>query len=632
MSHPLNPEQRVAVETHNGHIVMMAAPGSGKTTVIVNRTHAILAAHPGCKFLSLTFTKEGAKEMNERAGKKDMPAKIFCTFHSWALRFVIAEASSFAALGRRLNANPLMAYSPEGKIITPGQVLGRAVRHVPDLRGKKEAFKDAQGYISTCKRRGISPEKAALESKGDLEDAYALVYAKYENALRAAGMMDFDSLIAESARLLETRADVRRRWQYDYVQLDEAQDTDSVQWRIVELINNGNVFAVGDENQGMYSWRGSESNLVERFVGRFPGAKVLPLSVNYRSTPEIVQYCKDIAPTKNESVTKLSTPNASGTVPEFRRYGTDWEEAKGILNSITDLGNTAILVRTNRMLRAFEDECGVRGTRYKLLGKSGFWGQSEVKDVMAFVQHMIIPTDATTVKIIKSPYDCTRFLRKAEVVENLENMQARRTDGPNGKYPMHRLLSGYSSTDGNQDATVRELDHLLTGLRTEVAARPAGEAVKRIVDRVGILNHYDDEEDSEGIDNNPCDNIREVIKVASTKATLGDFFEYTQKIRRASLARTKFLTLSTIHQSKGKEWDTVYVAGVNEGVLPHKSGDEEEEKRIYFVACSRAAKRLHVSGSGVVSPLIKDKLPPEESSGAVETDLWAGWRLGSETI
>lgn len=624
MSNALNIEQQAAVNSHEGFLVCMAAPGSGKTTVIVKRTRAIL--DKGCrpeKLLSLTFTKEGALEMNKRAGKQESPVKIFSTFHSWALRFVTAEASSFSSLGFNLRHNPLALPYEASK------ALGRIVRHVPQLRGRKEAYREAGSYISTCKRKYVSPQKAQLTAKGELEEGYADAYFKYDAALRAQGVLDFDSIVLETARLLESRADVRARWAYDYIQLDEAQDTDSVQWRIVELINSGNVFAVGDENQGMYSWRGSESNLVERFVARFPNASVLPLSVNYRSTPEIVQYCKDIAPSKNETVVRLSTPNASGAAPEFRRYATDFEEAKSIINSVTDLGNTAILVRTNRQIRPFEDECGVRGIRYKLLGKSGFWGQSEVKDVMAFVQNIISPTDASTVRIIKSPYDPTRFLRKSEVIDNLEAMQARRVDGTTGKQGLWKFMPAYSSGDPNQDQTVRELSHLLGSLRQETNGRAAGDAIKRIIDRVGILNYYDDDEDSAGIDNNPVENIREVIKVAMTKGSLYDLLQYTQKIHRASLARTNYLTLSTIHQSKGKEWDSVYVAGVNLDVLPHAKGDLEEEKRIYFVACSRAALRLHVSGSGVVSPLIKDKLPPEDDPAAIETDAWAGWRLGA---
>lgn len=613
----LNAEQQRAVDTHNGFICVMATAGSGKTRVIVERMRAIRALYPTKRFLSLTFTKEAALEMNKRFGKEVADEKIFSTFHSWALRFVTAEAASFASLGHNLRHFPLALPYEAAK------ELGRIVRHNPAFHGKKEAFNDAQTFISKCKRMGISPQQARYAAKHELEEEYALTYRKYDEALRAKGVMDFDSCICETAKLLEKRTDVRERWQYDYLQLDEAQDTDVVQWRIVELINKGNVFAVGDENQGMYSWRGSEDNLAARFVQRFSPAKLLPLSVNYRSTPEIVLYCKEIAPLKNESIENSTTPNASGTPPEFRRYNLDFQEAKGIVNSITDLGHTAILVRTNHLLRAFEDECSERGLRYKLLGKSGFWSQGEVKDVMAFVQLMVAPTDAATVRVLKSPYDCTRFMRKGEIVERLQQMQSGALDTIRGKVPLHRLLASYNSQDSGQDDLVHQLAYFLNSLKNDIAGKPAGEAVKRIVERVGILYYYDDDEDSAGIDNNPIENVLEVIKVAGTKGSFGDFLAYVHKVHRAQLAHKNYLTLSTIHQAKGKEWDYTYVAAVNDGALPHTKGDEEEEKRIYFVACSRAAKRLVVSCHGIPSRYIADKVPEEAegTSPAIEFTL-----------
>ena len=166
------------------------------------------------------------------------------------------------------------------------------------------------------KRRGLSPDKAAQQAEHEKEFLYVQAYRKYDDALRAKGLLDFDSVLIETAKILERRADVAGRWQYEYVQVDEAQDTDAVQWRIVKAISgNGNVLAVGDENQGMYSWRGSESNLTDYFCSIFPGAAVLPLPINYRSTQAIVEYCKDIAPLQNETVLNLNHAERAGRGP-----------------------------------------------------------------------------------------------------------------------------------------------------------------------------------------------------------------------------------------------------------------------------------------------------------------------------
>jgi DNA helicase-2/ATP-dependent DNA helicase PcrA len=615
------PEQKAVINTQEGNIVAMASPGSGKTSVVVARVKALLAkgVRPD-SLLCLTFTQAASKELNLRAGKRDDPAKIFCTFHSWALRFVTREASSFSALGFNLRHNPLATPYEAMKL------LGRAVSHQPQLRGKKEAYRDAQNFISLCKRRGISPAKSLLIAESETERAYCTVYEKYQTALRNLGALDFDSIIAESANLLRIRPEVAERHKYLYVTVDEAQDTDSVQWDILTRINKGNVCAVGDTNQALYGWRGGEGNLIEAFCSRFPNAKVLPLSINFRSTPQIVSYCKEIAPVQNETVKNFSTPNAAGIEPEFHRYKDEFEEATAIINSITDLENSAILTRTNRQLRAFEDGCGTRGLKYKLLGKSGFWGQAEVKDVLAFVQHMVGPSDYSTKRIIKSPYDVTRYLRKQELLDHLESIQ----QGSVGEVPLHTLLSQYNGGDSGQNEIVHNLNTQLSILRTETKNLPAGAAVQRIIDRIGILNYYDDDEDSTGFDNDPRENIREVIKVASSKGSLLDFLRYTQKVHRASLARKGFLTLSTIHGAKGKEWNSVFVAGVNQDVLPHIKGDPEEERKIYFVACSRAAQRLFVSGSGVVSSLISDRVLPEISPNAIETDLYHAFALMPE--
>jgi superfamily I DNA/RNA helicase len=249
---------------------------------------------------------------------------------------------------------------------------------------------------------------------------------------------------------------------------------------------------------------------------------------------------------------------------------------------------------------------------------------------MAFVQHMVGPSDYSTKRIIKSPYDCTRYLRKQEVIDRLEEIQSGTLDDPNGEVSLHSLLSSFRSGDSNQDEIIHNLNTQLSLLRTETKNLPAGAAVQKIIDRLGILNYYEDDEDDAGFENDPRENIREIGKIASTKGSLLDFLRYTQKIHRASLARTGFLTIGTLHSSKGKQWITVYVAGVNEGILPHEKGDPDEEKKIYFVGCSRAAKRLFVSCNGVASDFIKDELPSEDSSDAMQKDLFHAFQLMPE--
>lgn len=637
-----NTYQQAVVSFRKGYAVVMAAPGSGKTAVVVARIKQLLSegVRPE-NILSTTFTKEGSKEMGARAGLKDAEYKrngikhnLFTTFHSWALSFIKQEAGALPfRVHMDWHGNPAPLCLPQDAAKTLIQI----VRRLPHVE-----WKDAQSFISNCKRRGISPAKATVEAKDEIEETFCLAYKKYDEALAAKGVLDFDSIVIESAKLLERRQDVRERHQYAFLQVDEAQDTDSVQWRIVKAITeqHGNALAVGDENQGMYSWRGSESNLQKYFTQIFPTASILPLPINYRSTGSIVNYCREIAPIQNETVTNLSTPNELGTAPEFKLFARDDEEAKAVINGCTDMGNTAILARTNRQLMAFEDECGQRNLRYKLLGKSGFWTQSEVKDTVALLACVAVPSDNNVLRMMTVRCEATKYLRKHDTREIdstitlLKKYQARYTDSATGKpVLLHKLMTQFYTGDGSQDDVVHQLGRHIHDLRAECNGLAGKLAVQRIVERFGLLSFYDvtdeDEDDKKNFDNDPRENINKLIENSARYDTLEKVYDYTQRARRATLARTNCLILSTIHQAKGKEWNNVFVAGVNEGVLPHKKGELEEEKRIYFVACSRAALRLTVSASGVPSELIKDKFPKDDANNVIiaQVNPWAGFQL-----
>lgn len=620
-----NPFQKVVIDFRTGYAVCMAAPGSGKTAVIVARIKAMMAEgiHPS-EILSLTFTKEGAKEMTERAGIKDVEEKIFSTFHSWALAFIKTEWKALPfKVKTDWHGNPAPLCLP----LDAARTMAQICRRIPDIK-----WKDAASYASLMKRRGISPQMAMQHVENEKEELYAVAYQKYEHSLRDKGVLDFDSVVIETASLLEKRADVRARNQFRFVQVDEAQDTDSVQWRIVKAVSekHQNALAVGDENQGMYSWRGSESNLTSYFCQQFPSAKVFPLPINYRSTGSIVQYCKEIAPIQNDTVTRLSTPNERGVEPVFRLYPREDEEATAVINGCTDLGNTAILARTNRQLAAFENECGNRNLRYKLLGKSGFWGQHEVKDALAIVGSVAMPTDSNILRMLSSRCEATKFLRKADT-RDADGMPTalKKFQQYNGSdVPINKLITRFSCGDSSQDDIVRGIGHIMHGLRSETMTMGGKAAMQRVLDKFGVLSSYDEVDDDEkNFDNDPRDNILKLVEYAEKQGGLGKFYEWTLRVQRALRARTNCLTLSTIHQSKGKEWENVYVVGVNDEVLPHIKGEESEEARIYFVACSRAAKRLEVSANGVPSKFIKEKLPKTEPNGAPIVDLWEGFQL-----
>ena len=615
----LNPYQRAVVDFREGVAVVQAAPGSGKTACIVQRVQALLREGvPTKEILSLTFTNSAAKEMRERADLGE-DTKVFSTFHSWALSFIKREAFALPfKVKTGFHGEPAPLLLP----LDACRLLAQICRHLPD----KVQWKDAQSFISRMKRRGVSPQMAYRAIENDGEEKFIAAYAKYEVALRDKGVLDFDSIVIETANLLRTREDVRARNQYRFVQVDEAQDTDEVQASAVKYIieKHGNCVFVGDTNQNMYSWRGAVGNLEAHVKALFPDAVILPLAINYRSTQSIVDYCKEIAPNRNASVTDLTTPNEKGIEPVFRLYAREDEEAKAVILGCQDLGNTAVLARTNRQLGVVENECANRGLRYKLLGKSGYWSQREIKDVVSIIGAVVRPIDANVMGALKARCEMTKFIRKADghgtkgVPTLLKEMQAREV----GKASLYSLLCRYR---GDGADAVNNLGHQLRSLRSEVSRLSGADGVKRIIERFGVLSSYDEDDNKdENVDNDPRDNIMKLVEYAGKKKSVDEFFEWTCKVQRGLRARTDALALGTIHAAKGKEWPTVFVIGVNQDVLPHIKGDLEEECRIYFVACSRAAKRLCVSANGVPSELIRHKLP-ERDNGVI--DIWDGFTL-----
>lgn len=586
MSLPLNPEQQQAADARRGAWCVLSGPGSGKTRVIVSRYQALLEEGvPPHAILSLTFTREAAKEMDKRAGKAE---SVFRTFHSIALAFAQREADFFPF---RLAHFPLPTYGQVAKL--KNDILRR-------FRGIN--FRSLSAYISLQKRHGIRPETALDAADTLLEAAHAQAFAEYERRCREQGWLDYDSLLTEMAALLESDQRVWARWQIPWIQCDEAQDCDTVQWRLLRLLSqqHGNAFAVGDPSQNMYSWRGADPEGLIEFPARFPGGQYIYLGQNYRSTKAIVAFCKSIAPVKTELVARMHTENEQGVPPAVIQFSGNAEEAEAVVDRVTLPDEAAVLVRTNRQLRLFEDACMNRDMPYRLLGKSGFWVQPEVQHMLAFLRYVQFGSRDAVIRIVRSPYPPTRFLRKKELADWLkERLEDATLLDPLLKWPPE---------DARQRRLATDLHYFLIALRTACRGLTANEAYQEILRRAEVADYYTQEEEQGDVqDNYPLENVQELGRLICLRGlnTIVDVLSYASRAAAASRKR-KGLTLSTIHQAKGKEWNTVFIAGLTEGVLPHKKGDPEEEKRIFYVACSRAAKRLYLTYHGQPSVFARD--------------------------
>lgn len=496
-----NEEQMAAINAQDGVWICLAGPGSGKTSVLIERDmRMMLAGIPSSDRLNLTFTHGAALEMAERAGLLNA-ADIFRTFHSFALDLIKKEKDKLSF--------------PVCETVIPVELqdyklMFDLVKIYPAIN-----WRTLQEKISNWKCSDVLTDQAIDEARPNgIEYFYALAYRDYEIKCREQGWLDFDSLMRETVALLERDKEVRNRYKRKYIAVDEAQDCDAVQFQLLQLLFDGNIFAVGDENQLIYEWRNAQSGNLTNFAKVFPGAKVLYLGTNHRSTSSLVDFLKEILPVDNGLASHMTTYNEIGQPFTITKYWDEQEEAEQILKRVTDPEHTAIIARTNRQLFVFQRLCAMRGIKYNFLGKKDFWEQNEVKKLLS---------------LAKSSHD----------------------------------------------------------------PRPANQVLSNLIQDNNLIHIYS-HVGSNPMEASPVENLNSIVKMANGKGSIKEFLDYLRKLTHARKS-SKALTLSTVHQAKGREFDTVFLIGVNQGKMPHDDGELNEEARIFFVAASRAAKELHIS-------------------------------------
>ena len=503
MIQQLDNDQQACVDALDGVYIVVAGPGAGKTTVTVQRfINLLIHGVPQEDILSLTFTSEAAAEMASRAGASNSKS-VFRTFHSFVLEMMQKERANVP-----FQLKPaILPFEFEDY-----ELRSALVKQYPLLR-KADDLKE---YISNQKRLGISPSQARERETG-IGQFFAEAYADFERKSRLEGWLDFDSLMFEAVNLLESNAEVRARYAKKYIQVDEAQDTDPLQLKLLKLIFTGNIFFVGDQNQAIYEWRGASPDIMASIPQIFPGAKTLYLGTNYRSTSALVDFFKEILPVDNGLASHMRTGNPAGESPTFTHYADDYMEAAQVLRRVMDAPSTAIIARTNRQLFRYQQACFSANIKSKILGKKAFWEQNEVKQLLALAKNTKFPPEYTAPMVLK-----------ALTIQ-------------------HRLLEKYKFS-GNP------------------------------------------------LDSDPADNINSLYKMSAKYATIKEFLDFIRRLTYGSKSQnTPCLTLSTVHQAKGKEWKNVFLVGVTEGILPHNKANHPEEKRIFFVGASRAAEKLHIT-------------------------------------
>jgi len=607
----LNEAQRAAVEHPDGPLLVVAGAGSGKTRVLTARIARLLerGVRPE-SVMAFTFTNRAAREMKERIERAvGAPASRLWvgTFHATAVRILRREA---AALDR---PRAFAIYDREDQESVLREILRR--EQLPEAAYRVGGV---LSRISDAKNALVTPAEAARLAVSPYEKQIAECYALYSEALRAAGAFDFDDLIAETVRLLVERPEIGERYarRFEHVLVDEYQDTNHAQFRLVEALSrvHRNLFVVGDDDQSIYGWRGADLANVLDFEATFPGAAVVRLEQNYRSTGNILKAANAvIANNQARKGKNLWCDREDGARLRFVLAADEVDEAGRIRGFLEDhvrrggrFDECAVLYRTNAQSRALETELRQRGILYEIVGGVAFYQRREVKDVLAYLRAAINPSDAVSFwRIWNTP---RRGLGPA-VRTQLETLLAER--GGTLESALQSLAEGRALS---RSALAGATD--LLSLFAEIRERQNGpiEALMlHVLERSRYLPHLDGEERESAGERRA--NVEELVAAAvqseervreeeGSGSRLTDFLAETALTTDADrLAQgADRVLLLTAHNAKGLEFPVVVIAGLEEGLFPHGSSlDEpaqlEEERRLFYVALTRARDRVMLSAA-----------------------------------
>jgi DNA helicase-2/ATP-dependent DNA helicase PcrA len=621
----LNPAQRDAVTATDGPVLVLAGAGSGKTRVITYRLAYLVAqgAEPGA-ILAVTFTNKAAEEMRERAAALlrrtggDAGAIWLLTFHSFCARLLRREARA-AGLRRDF---PI--YDADDQTAAVRQA-------VKNLRLPDRAWtpRELAARISSAKNRRESPGALAERARNEAETEVASVYAEYQRILAKAGALDFDDLLVRAVELLEEKAEVRERWRrrFGYLHVDEYQDTNRPQYELLRLLagERANLFVVGDEDQAIYGWRGADIGNILRFHEDFPGAKVIRLEENYRSTQPILDAAAGVVANNRRRLGKsLRATRGPGPLVEYFEAADAAAEADYVSEEIARKlreapdASLAVLYRTNAQSRPFEDALRRRSVRYLVLGGMSFYQRAEVKDALAWVRLAVNPSDdVALVRVINVP---PRGIGQT----TLERLRERAAAA--GASLWEALGSLLDEAGGKRLPALEDFRKLATELREAYGSESPAEFLRRVLERTGYLDWLVQQETPEA--DARAENLSELVNAV---AELGEGAEgeagesFQEFLDRAALvsdadgydARAR-VVLMTLHTAKGLEFDEVFLCGLEEGLFPHArsmdSGDIEEERRLCYVGMTRARDRLVLTSAQSRRSYGEDRFAPSVPS------------------
>ena len=638
----LDPEQRRAVETTEGPLLVLAGAGSGKTRVLVHRLAYLVGACgiPPEGLLAVTFTNKAAGEMRERVEKLLGPSADglwVTTFHSACVRILRRD------IGHLGWSRGFVIYDEADGLATVKEALRRL-----DLDPKIHEPRRLRWRIDQWKNAGVLPAAAAAAAHDHEAELAAEVYAGYQRLLAESNALDFGDLILQTVELFERFPEVlahyRRRWQYLLV--DEYQDTNRVQYRLVNQLagEHRNLCVVGDPDQSIYAWRGADLRNILDFERDYPDAQVVKLERNYRSTQPILDGASAVvANNRARKEKRMFTDRVEGEAIRLYEALDDRDEAQFVVRSILQavrgegrsFGECAIFYRTNAQSRPFEEELLKYDVPYVVVGGVRFYERAEVKDALSWLRLLSNLADGMALRrALASP---PRGIGKA-TLERAEELAASRGT------TLLEALRALAGEGGRTAAKLGAFLSLVDELAGEVRGLLPADALARVLDRSGILAHFEREGTPEA--EARLENLRELLagaedfgavnagSGADERSAIELFLDQVALVSDLDAweRRAERVSLMTVHSAKGLEFPLVFVVGLEEGVFPHSAASHdaagiEEERRLCYVGMTRAMERLVLTcaaerrryGSrsyGVPSRFLRE-IPPEVVMGFV---------------
>jgi len=604
----LNPAQRDAVTHKDGPLLVIAGPGSGKTRVITNRIAYLIEHHHvnPWSILAVTFTNKAAGEMRERVAQftgGDGPT--VSTFHSFGARFLRQEHEAagidkgFTIFDqndcRTLVKKICKELGIDKETVTPSEVLNE---------------------ISKSKNDMVSPEDYLEKAMGFREEHIGAVYTKFRDLLMQNSALDFDDLLLKTVRTLADVESVRERWssRYQYMLVDEYQDTNHVQYKMVRLLGaHGNVCVTGDPDQSIYSWRGADLRNIldfEHDFEQFPGGvRTVVLGQNYRSTQTIVRAADHLVRFNQERIHKeLTTDNDEGTLIRVMLMQNETHEAIRVGETIRDLVNyeglrynqVAIFYRTNAQSRALEQAMREAAIPYVLVGAIEFYKRKEILDVFAWLRLIINPQDEIAfARAIGAPKRGVGATSLAKIISHARAFGMNLIEACLAPELLKQLR-------GKSKTSTRDFGELISELHSMPRA-PVADLLSSIVHRSGIEDFLLRDDPLKGSER--VENVNELISDAAIfdeqneGMELGDYLEQVSLMSDTDKwdVNTETVSLMSMHAAKGLEFPAVFITGFEDGLLPHQRSiqlgpDEmEEERRLLYVGITRAQSFLHIS-------------------------------------